>query len=289
MIAITRNFYGAWLPECAWLGVCRYIYRRLVLFIAEPVFALEKSTSEFIVKRFFTLGLLIVFPGLFACASVDSSDVRTSGVLPIIEVTANGDGKTLVYTSLRVGGPLSNTFLDLSEGDRLEVKSDDEQSVMTRNVSWTNVIHYTAELNGDDEDKSIEVAWLRADGDDAPSSALTLPAPFNITRPASGEWIVGSTDDLIIAWDNAGKNDQLTLSLSGPCIDGYSKVVDDTGIHTIPAGTLTYSGDEEADTTDCTTEVTLERKRFGEVDPAFAANGAASAYVRRKASIGYSP
>lgn len=240
-------------------------------------------------KRFFTLGLLIVFPGLFACASVDSSDVRTSGVLPIIEVTANGDGKTLVYTSLRVGGPLSNTFLDLSEGDRLEVKSDDEQSVMTRNVSWTNVIHYTAELNGDDEDKSIEVAWLRADGDDAPSSVLTLPAPFNITRPASGEWIVGSTDDLIIAWDNAGKNDQFTLSLSGPCIDGYSKVVDDTGIHTIPAGTLTYSGDEEADTTDCTTEVTLERKRFGEVDPAFAANGAASAYVRRKASIEYSP
>ena len=90
--AITRSFYSAWLPAWAWLGVCRYIYRRWFLFIAAPVFALEKSISEFIVKRFFTLGLLIVFPGLFACASVDSSDVRTSGVLPIIEVTANGDG-----------------------------------------------------------------------------------------------------------------------------------------------------------------------------------------------------
>ena len=238
-------------------------------------------------KRFLALSLFLFCPVFLACASVKSTDVKTSGVLPTIQVTASGDGKTAVYTSLRVGGPFSNTFLDLSEGDRLVVTSDEEQIVMTRNENWTHVVHYTAELHGDAADKSIEISFLRPDGENAPSSIVTLSAPFEITRPVSEDALIGSQEELFIEWANPGKSDEIILRLNGNCIDPYIKVVPDTGSHRIAAGTFTYSGEQES--ADCKINLMLARKRVGKVDPAFAPRGIASAFVERKISFAYSP
>lgn len=238
-------------------------------------------------KRFSFLILVTVIPGVLACQRIDSSDVRTSGVQPIIEVLASGNGKTSVSTTLRLGDVTSSGFLDLSDGDELKIKSGDEEFAMTRQVSLINQVYYTAELNGDEEDKAIEVAFNRAEGDGAPSSKVTLPAPFTITAPAANLELIGSTDDLTIAWENSGKSDQLSLSVSGSCISIHREVLEDDGEHVVPAGTIVLS--EEGTASGCDIRVTLERLREGTLDPAFDPEGTVQAMVQHKVSLSFVP
>jgi len=61
------------------------------------------------------LTFLVVFLslGISACESVDSDDIRTSGVYAYMNVEAKGDGNTRVSARLTVGGAFSNTDLEL--------------------------------------------------------------------------------------------------------------------------------------------------------------------------------
>lgn len=238
-------------------------------------------------NRYSSLVAILALPSAWACETVESSDVRTSGVLPTIEATAIGDGKTSLYTSLRVGGSLSNTFLDLAEGDVLSVKSGTEEMELTRQKNWVNQVYYTAELAGDEEDKAIEIAFTRATDEDAPSSTLSMPAPFAFTAPAGGHAFVGSTDALEIAWDNSGKDDPLTVTFKGYCIEGYSKTLEDNGTYVLPAGTLVSAEPDEP--TACDLDITLERSRAGQVDPAFDSEGSARGIVQRKVTVSFTP
>lgn len=238
-------------------------------------------------KRVSSLMLVLAIPATFACERIDSSDIRTAGVEPIIQATALGNGKTSVSAELRVGGALSNNFLDLSEGDQLNIKSDDEELVMTRNVSLLNQVYYTAELEGDNEDKAIEISFIREADESAPSSTVTMPASFTLTAPESGLALVGSTDDLAIAWDNAGKTDPLQLYIVGTCIDSHKETLEDDGAHVVPANTLTL--DEDQGSNECELTVTLERTRTGSLDAAFASGGEIQATVVRKVSISFTP
>jgi hypothetical protein len=45
---------------------------------------------------------------------VESTDIRTTGVYPVIDVTAEGSGTSRVLVKLKVGGINSNTYLDLT-------------------------------------------------------------------------------------------------------------------------------------------------------------------------------
>ena len=51
---------------------------------------------------------------------VESTDIRTSGVYPVVDVTATGSGTTRVQVKLKVGGPAANTYLELVGPDRLQ-------------------------------------------------------------------------------------------------------------------------------------------------------------------------
>src|SRR4029079_5594762 len=72
------------------------------------------------------VGSLILTAALAAgCRQrVESTDIRTSGIYPDIDVTADGSGTTRVQVRLKVGGPASNTFLALVGEDRLQVTAD---------------------------------------------------------------------------------------------------------------------------------------------------------------------
>lgn len=234
-----------------------------------------------------TFTLVAAIPAILACERIDSSDIRTAGVQPIIEAIAAGNGKVSVTAELRVGGPLSNNFLDLADGDQLLIKSGDQEFGMTRNVSLVNQVYYTAELEGDDEDKAVEISFVRTADENAPSSTLTLPASFTLTGPESGLAVVGSTDEIEIFWDNSGQNDPLTLIVNGSCIDLHKEEIDDDGSHVLAANTLTLSDEEYAD--GCDISVTLERQRLGLLDSAFDPEGTIRAVVRRKVNITFTP
>jgi hypothetical protein len=69
--------------------------------------------------RLALIGVLLL---AFGCTeSVESEDVRTSGIYPEVMVTATGDGQSRVEVRMKVGGPSSNTYLDMTGDDKIEV------------------------------------------------------------------------------------------------------------------------------------------------------------------------
>jgi hypothetical protein len=85
----------------------------------------------------------------FGCTeSVESNDVRTSGVYPEIAVTATGNGSSQVRVRLKVGGNNSNTFLDLSGMDRLEATVGDDTNVLDETSSDTYTTTFPTDAEG---------------------------------------------------------------------------------------------------------------------------------------------
>jgi hypothetical protein len=85
---------------------------------------------------------LVLFTGLAAgCRQeVESTDVRTSGVYPVIDVLAEGTGSSRVQVKLKVGGPVSNTFLELTGDDRLTATGGG----VTRDLDSSGTVSYAA-------------------------------------------------------------------------------------------------------------------------------------------------
>src|SRR5690349_19932740 len=133
----------------------------------------------------------------FGCTeSVESNDVRTSGIYPEITVTATGSGSSQLNVRLKVGGSNSNTFLDLKGNDRLEAKADDG-APKPLDGSGNG---YQTTFPTDAEGTVFSVAFLRGEGDDdAPASTVTMPAPFDmmLSTTEAGR----GADDVDVAWD----------------------------------------------------------------------------------------
>src|SRR5947208_1063493 len=71
-------------------------------------------------EKWLTVSLLLgIASGAVGCQKVDSTDVRTSGVYAAFIVTEDPAAEATVDATLQVGGPLSNTYLELTGPDRL--------------------------------------------------------------------------------------------------------------------------------------------------------------------------
>jgi hypothetical protein len=213
----------------------------------------------------------------FGCSeSVESNDVRTSGVYPEITVTANGNGNSTVSVRLKVGGSGSNTFLDLKGDDELTATVDDETKTLDGSGNT-----YQATFDTDAEGTEFTIAFLRGDeDDDAPESTVTMPAPFDlmldVTTAGRG------ADDVEVTWAPPVSGGQATWKLSGECIKLDTGSIPDDGAHTIEAGAIeTFESDMDES---CTATFEMTRSRNGTVDPAFTEGGRAVArHVRSQA------
>src|SRR5688572_15712553 len=118
----------------------------------------------------------------FGCTeSVESNDVRTSGIYPEITVTGTGNGSSTVSVRLKVGGSDSNTFLDLKGDDELKATVDGETKTLDGSGNT-----YQTTFGTDAEGTEFTVAFLRGDqDDDAPESTVTMPAPFDLMLAVS--------------------------------------------------------------------------------------------------------
>jgi hypothetical protein len=215
----------------------------------------------------------------FGCTeSVESNDVRTSGVYPEIAVTATGNGSSQVRVRLKVGGSNSNTFLDMSGMDRLEATVGDDTKVLDETSSDT----YTATFPTDAEGTEFTIAFLRGTGDDdAPASTVTMPAPFDLSLGATTAG--RGADDVDVMWDPPVAGAQIAWKLSGECVKLDSGSVPDNGSHTIEAGTIeTFESDMDKS---CTVTFEMTRSKNGSVDPAFTEGG--SVVARHVRSQGF--
>ncbi|HEY3356780.1 MAG TPA: hypothetical protein VGQ83_26250 [Polyangia bacterium] len=229
------------------------------------------------------IALCFAVMSLAACEKVHSSAIRTAGMYADLSVTAHGDGHADVGATLRVGGALSNTYVELTSGDELAAVSGGERHVLGKRADIFNIVVYGATFAGDDEDQAFTLAFDRADDTSAPSSTATLPAPFTITAPAAGATFTPASP-IQVTWSPAGKDDELSLAADA-CSTHFAESVADTGTYTIPAGALTPAGAPQS----CAVTITLHRRRAGHVDPAFGEGGSFVATQEREVQVQVAP
>ncbi len=198
------------------------------------------------------VGLLL----LNACTveTVDSKNVKTGGIAASITANATTDAATTVIATLQVGGPDSNTYVDLSGGDKIFVVANDKQIEMEAQGTGT----YQANVTTAAENTEFIVDLERDTEDDAPMSKGTLPAPFSFQVP---NMTTSRMQDLTITWSPSGSSDDMELTLSGSCI--FQRTIDipgDTGSHVISPGTLISTNTDKPETCDLTVEMVRSRK-----------------------------
>jgi hypothetical protein len=226
--------------------------------------------------------LLALLPLVFACReTVESEDVRTSGIYPEMLVTATGSGSTNVQVRLKVGGSDSNTFLVLTGADKLEATV----GATTRTLDETSAETYTASFGVDAEDTQIVISLVRGVADEgAPASVVSLPAPF--TASLDDTEYSRATDAIAMTWE-PGASGLVDWRMSGSCIHSLGDSVPDDGAHTLPAGSIDTFESERDDS--CTVGVDFTRSRRGSIDSAFTEGGSIIARQIRSAGFTSTP
>ena len=228
------------------------------------------------------LGLPLLVMSLAACESVDSTAVTTAGLYADITATADGSGSTRTTAILKVGGPTSNTYVDLIEPDSLEVTQAEDTQTMSK-VSVGDYREYVADFDVDEEDTEFAVALLREVDEGAPNSVVRLPATFELTEPAADTSFSRDSDDLVISW--SGTDDAtMRADITGDCFSVDSVDIDvDDGTVSFLAGSLEPYEDKVDET--CDAVVTVWRTRAGELDPNYGEGGVARGVQVRSVTV----
>jgi hypothetical protein len=222
--------------------------------------------------------LLLSLAVLGCSESVESTDVKTTGVYPEFVVTADGTGSSTIEAWLKVGGNNSNTFLELKAPDVLQVTVNGE----TIAVDEHKGDKYTARVNTDAAGTEFSFAFLRGGDGDAPASKVTLPAPFAMEM-VTLEAIRG-TDGVTFNWTPPQTSGDMEYEFDGDCIfEKSGKAPDSVGTYTVKASEISELSAQKDQA--CTVSVVLTRKNSGSIDPAFTEGGEISARQVRKAAF----
>lgn len=232
--------------------------------------------------RTLPLAILLLSGGLAACTeTVESTDVRTSGIYPEFSVTADGSGSTVASARFKVGGNDSNTFLDLQGGDRVDVTVGDE----TKRLDSRGDHRYEATFSVDDPSLEFVFAFMREEQDEsAPRSVVSLPIPFTLemtTTEASR-----GADAVAFAWDSTTTG-EVRWEVDGDCIRGDSGATPDDGEHSLGSDDVRAKLNDEMET--CTVRLGLERRSQGTIDPAFTEGGENFGHQERVRSFTSTP
>lgn len=231
------------------------------------------------------LGLLLA--AITGCEKVESTDINTSGVWANISASGGADGKSTVATTLKVGGATSNTYLELVGGDSLVASSGSQSVTMSAKQEFGNVVTYHATLDGAEEGKEVKVAFKRDVDPGAPSSTVKLPAPFTLSAPAANASI-SRNGSLTVTWNAQAGGSSMHLSVSGDCIDTYSRDLDsDSGSYTVNAGDIKEAASRTGES--CKATVEVKRSQVGQLDPAYGEGGKIFAYQSRSVEISSTP
>lgn len=224
------------------------------------------------------LALAAALLALPACESIDSGDIDTGGIYADILVVHDGDGTVKVTTDLKSGGRLSNTWLALTDGDRLDASLNGGDTQKLRGKELLSRYWYETTFDSAPDDALVTVAFSRDEKDDAPESQVRMPLNFEVTSPSASA-AFGPGEDISIAWSNPSEDD-FDVSVRGDCVKTWGESVGDTGRFRLPAAALERKGIDPG----CAVTIELERTRGGKVDGAFD-GGQILAKQRRKITV----
>jgi hypothetical protein len=232
--------------------------------------------------------LTLLLAATAACTTTSSDNVLTSGMYASMAASADGSGNTLVSASLYLGPPVNLDFIKLEGGDRLIAHHADQAKPMAEQ-NILNIVTHTASFPVDDADARFEVEFRRAVDEGAPSTVLTLPAPFTLGAiPPS----VSRGAAFGVNWTGTA-SDRMRWSAEGPCIQAASGSINavgagDPGSVTMAAGTFVKTpGTNVPDT--CQVKVTVVRERDGQLDRSFGEGGTATGIQTRSAIFTSTP
>lgn len=208
-----------------------------------------------------------------ACgATTSSKNVRTGGLVALIDITSEAPEQTVVSADMVVGGRHSNTHVVLEDGDQLVATCQGEK----REMSSLGNGSYAAKFARSDGE--FVVGLERASDKSAPRSVGNMPATFEITSYFGDKPISRANDAMTVTWSPGGTDAVVSIELEGDCI--HSTVVDagiDAGKHTIEAGRITAWKSQEQDS--CNVALRVVQTKHGVPDPAL---GADSSVVLRQ-------
>ena len=211
------------------------------------------------------------------CTSLQSSNLKTSGMSAYLRVIGDGTGQTNASAQFNVDNNATD-FVDLSSGDSAVAQAGGQTQTMSRN-DVLGAITYQSTFSGlDAEGTQYTIALNRASDVSAPSSTVSMPHPFNITAPTSSASFSRTKDAITVTYDNSGSSDQLSWSSNGNCVGGLpgGTVSPDSGSFTIPKGTIVSTDASQASQT-CQVTLSLTRVRQGQLDSHYGSGGSIAA------------
>lgn len=230
---------------------------------------------------------------LTACSSADSDDIKTSGISASFSVNAIADGKSHLRARLGVGGSLSNTDLELENGDQLVVSANGQSLVMREDKEFLGGFEYKATLPFNTENTEFTFSFNRPDGDSAPDSTVIMPAAVNLASPTMNS-VFNRTDLITISWTPVSYN-MTSISIDfdlNDCADATGQVSStgmssgydynsssDPGSVFLTASALFSDAALQNLTLSCKVNILVTRHRKGVVDPTFGEGGSINAYT----------
>lgn len=238
----------------------------------------------------FGLGLVCLMGAAGCKETVDSTDVRTSGIYAKYQAISNGD-TTQLTARLVVGGDESNTDMRLTESDRLTGTVAEESHRLT---DGNNNQMYEALFDETAGGTEVQISFTRGDDDvDAPNSTASLPEEFTLDGVTANQNI-SRTDAIVITWEPSDDtDDSMAWDLEGDCVSTeFDLSQADSGTVTLAAGRVEPKFEDDEDQT-CDVTFTLDRVLAGSVDDNFNDDsdgpGEFDAIQRRKITFRSSP
>ncbi|MEI8410691.1 MULTISPECIES: hypothetical protein [unclassified Kribbella] len=203
------------------------------------------------------------------CSTVESKDIRTSGMTANLVVTLpeNADEADL-SASLRVG---TLTFVELGGGEEITAAGGGKSTTLDHHRA-AGVTEYRSRLDGVTTAGTEITFSLKRDGDNAsaPTSTVVLPERVRLVAPAAGTTF-SRRADLAVRIDSGRQPSVLTWA--GECIQpGSLQLEPGRTSATIARGSIkpaATTATPSPSTSTCQIDLTLTRRVEGTLDKAF--------------------
>jgi hypothetical protein len=205
------------------------------------------------------VGLALVVTG---CSTVDSADIRTSGMTADLLVKLPENAVAVdVTASFRVG---NLTYVELGSGENVSVSAGGQTEELHRG-KFAGATSYTGQLGVSRGELTFA---LKREGDNtsAPSSTIALPEPVHLSQPFGGAKLSRRKAVQVTLASGPAQ----TLTWSGPCIQtGSLEIEAGRSSATVAAGAILAATPASAGSDTCQVELLLSRHTTGKLDGAF--------------------
>ena len=243
------------------------------------------------INTFFIASVALISTACSNVEEVNSDDIATSEIWARFAVYSTDNNSSTSEASLLVGGPHSNTYLDLSESDTLQVLlngSSPQTMVKDPTTSPHNVYHSTYDnTNSGAGGINYRFSFNRTNHPSASNSSVSLPLPVSNIQFNPEESFSRALDNITMSWDPV-EDEKISINVKGSCINTYNRNnILDTGILTIAANSLINA--TESTVNSCPLIFTFTRTKSGAIDKTFGEGGIIEAHSSRTAEIASRP